>query len=375
MNNLLRNIRLIYFSMLSSPLLIIFIYNIIVPDGTIMLNEEIDAILKFLIPIFALIFIPVGFLTYKKNRGKIGQKESSGENLFVIRKSLIKRMSFLCGVAIFSTVAYLLTLSNIYIIYTLVLIIPFVFIYPTKSRIEADFPFTQNIIDEDNKLFQNHKNLISKNPWIIVLFLVFMVFINYNSFKDLFNNKIVLPDIKIDNGILEDSIYTNQFLGWTLYLPNDYKPTPLEVLEKYSKKGNEILKTEPSSKEEEIRLLNVNNDFVNFRSSIIFRAFYPEISNEKDWASLFEKSLNKMANESITVEKRIENDFIIDSLNFHIIEFLVYGKNQIGIINISYVTNEFIIDFSMNYTDSEEAKKLLMRIKNSEFKNLKKYAP
>jgi len=356
--------------MLSSPILIILIYNILIPKGTIMLNDAIDEIFKFLILIFALIFLTLGFVTYKRGINKLKIEDSLNEKLNGFKMNSIKRMAFIEGIAIFSTMGYLITLNNIYLIYTLVLLIPFVFVYPSKSRIENELQILINEFDDVNITDDKPKNFFGKNPWIIFPIIIVLVATNYNSYKDLFSNKIVLPNVEIDNGILNDTIYTNKFLGWTILIPSGYEITPLSELKKYQKKGEKILKSKAPSDKEEIKLLHVKNEFVDFRSSISFREAYPKVKNLMDYSELVENLIMKLTNESMIVEKVYEGGFPIDSLDFYIKEFHITGKNKVGIINISYVSEDYIIDLSMNYTDSNEASRFLERLKNSKIENL-----
>jgi hypothetical protein len=56
---------------------------------------------------------------------------------------------------------------------------------------------------------------------------------------------------------------------------------------------------------------------------------------------------------------------IISGLEFKYIEFLLTKEGQAGLLYITRFNEDFMLNFSMNYTDSDDAIKFLRRLQNS----------
>lgn len=365
MTNYIKNLRIIYFLTLISPILLIGVFSLTIEKGTVMLNDSINDVFQYLVPMFGLVFIPIGFILFNMRLKSIKTNEAHDIKLQLYRGIFVQRIAFIEGVAIFSAVAFILTLNILYVAYSLFALAFYLPIYPTRKRINNDLGIMQNSIDK-LRLEENNKSFWGKNPWIILLLVGIMIFLNYTSFKNLISNKVVLPAIQVDKGTITDSIYHNDYLDWTFIIPSGYQEIPLEEIEKYEKKGSEILNTKASNDDETIRLLNISNGLVDFKSNLYPRVLFPNIINEEKYLELIEKQFKNAKVESVTFEKQDQGFIKIDSLEFNYIEYFVIGQKRVGMIYLTKLNNDFIFDISMVYQDSQQGIELLNRLKISD---------
>jgi len=351
---------------LISPILLIGIYALTIEKGTVMQNNSIDVVFQFLIPIFGLVFIPIGFVMFKKRLQSIKTEENQDSKLQLYKGIFVQRIAFIEGVAIFSAVAFVLTLNNLFIAYSLIALAFYLPIYPTINRISNDIGIMLNPIDEFSAK-EKTKSFWVKNSWIMIILVPIMIFLNYSSIKDLLSNKVVLPNIQVDKGTITDSIYHNDYLDWTFIIPSGYKEISLEEIEMYEEKGNELLNTKANNEEETIRLLNISNGLVDLKSNIYPRVLFPNIISEEKYLELIEKQFNNVKVESVTFEKQAEGTIQIDSLEFNYIEYFIIGQKKIGMIYLTKLNKDFIFDLSMVYQDTQQGVDLLNRLKTSDF--------
>lgn len=368
MEKYLRNLKLIYIFSIFSPIVFVIIFSIVLPKGTVMQNDNFDTIFKYLVPIFALVFISIGLIISKKKLHEIKLEENSESKLFKYRGISLMRMAFLEGIVLFSLIAYITTLNNLYIFYALIVMSLFIPIFPTLRRIVTEL----NIETTEFKTYNESKpsNFISKNSWIVIPVIIVMVFLNYNSIKELMQNKVVLPNVQIDSGVLNDTVYHNDFLGWTVYLPKGFNPIPFSTMEKYEKQGNTLFKNKGTKDNEEIGLLNVYSDYIYFTSSITFQALFPELKNEKDYAESIDRMMLNAKIDSVEITKTNESTLLIDSAEFRLSEYIMTGKANRGIISMYHFFDEYILILSFSYTSNEKAIEFLNRLKKSKFEKI-----
>lgn len=363
----MKSLRIIYFSTLINPLVVIGIYSLSIDKGTIMMNNSIGEVFKYLVPILGLILIPIGFVLFRKRQKSIEKMDDINAKLQQYRGIFVQRIAFIEGIAILATVSFLITLDNLFLAYTLISLAFFIPIYPTDNRMNADLNIELDSIDSPTTE-QKNTNFFSKNPWLIVPFILLMILLNYNSLKEFFANKVVLPDVKIDNGTVIDSIYHNDYLGWTFIIPSDFNITPISEIESSEKKGNEILGNKPNKNEKPIRLLNISNRFIDFRSGLNPRALFPNLTSEERYLEDVENRLKSVDNNKFRIEKKNQGIVFIDSLEFKFLELLLIGeKKNIGMVFMSRFNKDYILDLSFSYQDSLQAVRFLDRLKKSDF--------
>lgn len=366
MINYIKNLRIVYFMTLISPILIIGIYILTLDKGTVMMNDSIDAIFRYLIPIFGLIFIPIGFIFFKKRLKGINKEERVDTKLNLYRGIVVQRIAFIEGIAIFSAIAFIITLNYLFVIYTLIALVIYLPIYPTIGKINNDLGISQDSFTIDNSE-NKKKNFWNKNPWLIILLIVVMIFLNYNYFKEFISNKVVLPSIEVDNGTIQDSIYHNNYLKWTFKIPDGYKLIPISEIKDSEQKGNKYFNNEIDNSDKPIRLLNISNGLIDFGSNLNPRVLFPNLTSEDRYLETIDNKLKNANIDSIKFEKQNQGALLIDSLEFKFSEYFIIGPNgRIGLMCITRFNKDYIFDISLTYKDSEEAVKFLNRLKTSE---------
>lgn len=365
MINYIKNLRVIYLLTLISPILLIGIFSLTIEKGTVMQNDSIDEVFRFLIPIFGLVFIPIGFVMFKKRLQSIKTGENQDTKLQLYKGIFVQRIAFIVGVAIFSAVAFVLTLNNLFVAYTLIALAFYFPIYPTINRISNDLGIMLNPIDEISAK-EKTKSFWIKNSWVIIILVPIMIFLNYSSIKDLLSNKVVLPNIQVDKGTITDSIYHNDYLDWTFIIPFGYKEISLEEIEKYEKKGIELSNTTADIDREIIRLLNISNGLVDLKSNLHPRVLFPNITSEEKYLEFVEKQIESMKIESVTFEKQDQGIIQIDSLEFNYIDYFILGQKRVGMLYLTKLNEDFILEISMIYQDSQQGIEILNRLKTSD---------
>lgn len=366
MTNYIKNLRIVYFLTLISPLVLIVIFSLAIDKGTVMMNDSIDEIFQYMIPIFGLIFIPIGFVLFKKRLKSIIESDNTNSKLQLYRGIVVQRIAFIEGVAIFSAVAFLITLNNLYIVYTLISLAFYLPIYPTIDRIKTDLNIEQDSIDLQSTE-QKNKNFLGKNPWIVIPLILVMILLNYNSFKEFFGNRVVLPSVQVDNGTITDSIYHNDYLGWTFVIPSDYKIITNSEIESAEKKGNKLLENKSKNTSEPIRLLNISNGSLDFMSNLNPRVLFPNLTNEEKYFEIIGEKLQNASNDKIRFEKQNQGMIMIDSIEFKYIEYFMIGQNgKAGIMYISRFNKDYMLDLSITYRDTQQAIIFINRLKQSD---------
>tara|TARA_R110001592_G_scaffold9723_3_gene51444 strand:+ start:2253 stop:3365 length:1113 start_codon:yes stop_codon:yes gene_type:complete len=366
MSNYIKNLRIIYFLTLISPLALIGIFSLSIDKGTVMMNDSSDEIYKYMIPIFGLILIPIGFMLFKKRLKIIVENANLDSKLQLYQGIVGQRIAFIEGVAIFSAVTFMITLNNLYVAYTIIALGFYLPIYPTIDKIKNDLALETDSIDLNTPV-QKNKSFWGKNSWLIIPLILVMIFLNYNSIKEFFANKVVLPNVQVDNGIITDSTYHNDYLDWTFIIPSDYKKISDTELESANKKGNELIDNDTKNNKEPIRLLNISNGMIDFMSNLNPRVLFPNLTSEERYFEIIGDKLQNASNDKIKFKKQNQGVMLIDSLEFKYVEYFMIGENsKAGIIYISRFNKDFIFDLSVTYRDTQQAIKFLSRLKESD---------
>jgi hypothetical protein len=286
--------------------------------------------------------------------------------LRLYREIVIQRIAFIGGVAIFSAVAFLLTLNNLYLAYTIIALAFYLPIYPTKDKLKNDLTLETDSLDL-NTSDQKSKSFFGKNPWLAIPLILMLIFLTYTPFKEFFANKVVLPNVQVDNGVISDSIYHNDYLNWTFIIPSDYKIISDARIESANKKGKELMDDNTKNNDKPIRLLNISNGVIDFMSNLNPRVLFPNLTSEERYFEIIEDKWQNASNDKIKFEKQKQGVILIDSLEFKYVEYLmIVENNKVGIMYISRFNKDFIFDLSVIYRDTQQAIKFLNRLKESD---------
>jgi hypothetical protein len=365
MTNYIKNLRIVYFMILISLLVWIGIFSLANDNGTVSTNDSIGKIFQFLIPILVLIFIPMGFVLFKKRLKSITEDTDINSKLRLYNVLVIQRIAFIVGVTIFSAIAFLITLYSLYLAYILISLVFYFLIYPTKDRIKKDLNMKLDSIDLP-ATEQKNKNYFGKNPLIVILLILVTILLSYISFKGFFGNRVVVPNVQVDNGTINDSIYHNDYLNWTFIIPSDYEIIPNREIESAGEKGNKLFDIKADDDKKPIRLLNISNGLIDFMSNLNPRVLFPNLTSEERYFEILGKRLQNASNDKMKYEKHNQGVILIDSLEFKYVEYFAIGENnKVGFMYISRFNKDYIFDLSLTYRDAQQAIKFLDRLKDS----------
>lgn len=99
----------------------------------------------FIVPVLALGGFFGGYLIFKKQKYVLREKESIQERLTGYQSVLITRFVLIQGPAVFAIVAYILSGNVFFLFITGLLSVYFIFLRPTREKIESDLRFSFDV--------------------------------------------------------------------------------------------------------------------------------------------------------------------------------------------------------------------------------------
>jgi hypothetical protein len=340
-------------------------FPLAIPEGTVMLNDSMHEIFMYMVPIFGLIFISIGFLLHKKQLTSIVSLDDLNERISQYQRIAVLRFALIEGAGMFALMAYILTMQPIYIVYLILVSSIFILIFPSHDKIASQLNISKEELGDFNNISTKQNNTKKKKAWLAVPILALIIFLTYDDYKELFVNSVRLPDVEVDSGEIIDSLYINDYLKWSFIIPQDYSEIPVSELEHAERTGNKATNSKSRTNKDIVRLLNITNGNTDFMSNLNYRVFFPEIQSEEDFLRLIEDQFTNIDTSYAKVAKRGEGSMIISGLEFKYIEFLLTKEGQAGLLYITRFNEDFMLNFSMNYTDSDDAIKFLRRLQNS----------
>ncbi len=367
MDAFIKNLKIVYYSGLIIPLLFLGVFSIFAIPDTDIRHDNLDAVFRYLIPVFAVLFIPLGFIMFRNGLKKIKQEKDIDTILFTYRKYFVFRISYIVGVEMFSIVVLFYTLNPLYILYFLFILLILFFIYPTDKRVlKALGVSSEDIQNHEIREKEPKRSFSKKHRFIYVLITLLLLIWNFYFLWDFFHDKNKFPDVEVDRGTIQDSVYHNKYLDWTFIIPKNYRVIPDSVLDRNYKQGSKYLGSDQKRNNKEVRLLNITNGTTDLRSTLSPRALYPQLKTEKDYLIMISESFQNINADNVTIEIIEQGEVPIDSLEFNYLEFVFKGKRQLGSIIFTRFNKDYILDISILYLDTEQGKELLQRLNSSE---------
>jgi len=366
MKKFINDIRIIYFIIYLSPIVLIGIFALYFEEGTIMQNDLVENTYLYLIPVLGLIFFSLGSLIFNKRLKAIKRIECINLRLQEYRVLVIRRIAFLGVPAMLSAVAFIVTLNWLFVTYAVISLTIYFLIFPTAKRVKIELNIEPELIDLQNYRPIQKKRLLSK-PWFIILLIISGFILNYNSCKKLINNRIVLPTNQANSGTINEGVYRNDYLDWTFVIPSGYEVIPPNQITHIRKRGSEIFGTSDVKKNKRIELLNISKGSTTFMSNLNARVLYPNLSSEEKYFELLLEKLQEINSEELKFEKQFQGSIQIGNLDFKFVEYLLIGPNfQGGTLFFSRFNHDYILDLGISYLNPDEAIEFLNKLKNSE---------
>jgi hypothetical protein len=134
--NDIKAIRVLYFALLAGQLLFAILVSVLVETGVLSNGvQSVTSIFQVAVLVIAATTVPASFFIFRKRLSDVSAEKTLDKKLEKYRAALILRMALCEMPALFAIIAYFLTHNRSFLWMTILLIINFLFIYPTNSRI------------------------------------------------------------------------------------------------------------------------------------------------------------------------------------------------------------------------------------------------
>jgi hypothetical protein len=135
----LKSINIIYFALLAGQIMFLMVAFFVAKDVVITKQvKEMNNLFQFIVPVYAIGGIAMGYLISKSLLKKIDKKASLDEKLNKYRAALLVKFALHEVPVIFALVVYLISKNNLYLGIALVTILLFLFIRPGRDAIIQD---------------------------------------------------------------------------------------------------------------------------------------------------------------------------------------------------------------------------------------------
>ncbi len=183
------------------------------------------------------------------------------------------------------------------------------------------------------------------------------------------------PNKQIDEGNVENDVYSSKEIGWTIDIPNNWKIISREQNEEFQKKGLNAIENIVDGEIDASGLKNLigfqKNLFNIFQStSELFELEY-EGEWEENNAGLKELIYITYLDQGTKVDSTATKIIKIDGLDFHTYEFTIYGPKGDVILNqlmYNQLINGFDFGVNINYNNESDKKEILDAWLNSKFR-------
>lgn len=183
------------------------------------------------------------------------------------------------------------------------------------------------------------------------------------------------PNKNIDEGKIEDNIYTSQEIGWTLEIPKGWTVIDKAITKETNEKGLKAIEETIDEKVDYSSLKNLisfqKNKFNIFQSSSEpFKLEY-EGEWEENNANLKDIIFSTYENQGIKVDSSATKIVTIDGLDFQSYSFTIFspkGDVILRQIMFSRLINGFDFGVNINFNNEKDKNELLKVFMNSKFK-------
>lgn len=130
MKNHLRDLRIIYFALISSTIFMLAVAIFAGEQQQTETNDDLISVFKYLVPVFGILFTFMGFIIFNLALKKIRPEKNFNEKMLKYKAIIIIRLALFEGCIIFPIISLIIANHYIFIIYTLIFLLPFAFAYP-----------------------------------------------------------------------------------------------------------------------------------------------------------------------------------------------------------------------------------------------------
>lgn len=135
-------LKVIFVGMIFSQLIMLFVSLLIFSN--IQPNLELNSILEIIVTLLFAVAIGITYIFTKQKMKSITEKKDLSEKLSEYRTLFIMKFAILEMPSILGIVSYILTGNNLFLIYTVLIILVFIVNYPSKVRIASEIGITES---------------------------------------------------------------------------------------------------------------------------------------------------------------------------------------------------------------------------------------
>ncbi|SMO54432.1 hypothetical protein SAMN06265379_102401 [Saccharicrinis carchari] len=137
-NDFFKSLTIIYFAMLMGPIIFLFLVLFLKLSGGQIITDKFSSSYGVMVFLISFISVNGGRYLYKRLVLQAQSKMNIGEKLNAYQTSVIINLAFIEGAVLFSIVVFFLTSQVYFLLFTLVLIMIFLTIKPTRQRAIKD---------------------------------------------------------------------------------------------------------------------------------------------------------------------------------------------------------------------------------------------
>ncbi len=131
----IRTLKIIYFTTLFGPVMLVLIANYRMVKGNPVSHDNLEMALSYVNLVLGAIAISAGYVIYKRQIAAVIKLKSPRDRLAAYQSALILRIAFIEGVAMLSAIGYMVTSDKIFILYMVVFLVFYLPVYPVADRI------------------------------------------------------------------------------------------------------------------------------------------------------------------------------------------------------------------------------------------------
>jgi len=196
--------------------------------------------------------------------------------------------------------------------------------------------------------------------WISIIVSIFMVVIIITSFTDLLKKSRLNDSLTInpDYGILTDTGYYNNYLGWRLKMPV-YTNVFIQFDTVDNNQGTIKL----------INICSIGDSTILIKSTLDRLASFPKIKNPSDYNQIFESQFAKISEQNKADYKIDYNTLTIDDKVFTRLDIKIFNDKETlaDIIVLYRFLDYFILGFSIRSDKYNSFEDLLSILNESTF--------
>lgn len=183
------------------------------------------------------------------------------------------------------------------------------------------------------------------------------------------------PNMQIDEGLVENNVYTSEEIGWTITIPENWEVVSRAQNEAFRKKGLGAME-ETLDQEIDVSGLKDLIGFKKNRFNLFQSSSEPFVSQfNGDWeennAGLKAILFNTYTDQGIKVDTSATSITTVDGIDFHTYEFTLYGREGEVVLKqqmYSQLINGFDFGVNINYNNEADKQVMLDAWMNSKFK-------